>query len=220
MPISQFKNEITKLHLSGYSIDVERITRNNISALNIIITLTETQPHRTFSDIKKIITQSTLSDTIQQKSIDIFTRLAQAESTIHHQPISSVHFHEVGAIDSIIDIIGTVILLDYYKISKIISSALPLGTGFVDCAHGKLPVPAPATVELLKNIPVYQTNRKQELVTPTGAAIITTLSETYGPMPPMKISQIGYGAGKTISKHPNLLRIYLGTPNQIKKNKL
>jgi uncharacterized protein (TIGR00299 family) protein len=216
MEIKDFKNEVKKLQLTGYTIEVKHITRHNIAATDVYIKIQDSQPHRSYQDIKQIITSSKLSEKIKTTSIKIFEQLARAESKIHNIDFKDVHFHEVGAIDSIIDIIGTVILLEYYNISKIISSPLPLGTGFVDCAHGKLPIPAPATLELVKHFPVYQTNRKQELVTPTGAALITTLAETFGPMPAMNITKIGYGAGKTPSTHPNLLRICIGKPIQTK----
>ena len=140
----------------------------------------------------------------------IFHRLAVAESKVHNTAIENIHFHEVGAVDSIIDIVGAAIGLKKLNISKIFCSHLPLGTGFVKCEHGVLPVPVPATVELLKGVPVYQTQRKQELVTPTGAVVITTIAETFGEMPEMDITRVGYGTGKTKSKYPNVLRVLLG----------
>jgi uncharacterized protein (DUF111 family) len=124
--------------------------------------------------------------------------------------IDEVHFHEVGAVDSIIDIVGSVIGLSRLGVNTIICSPLPLGHGFVSCEHGLLPLPAPATVELLKGIPVYTVERNQETVTPTGAAIIKTLSNQFGEMPPMKIKKIGYGSGKIKSNYPNVLRVFLG----------
>jgi uncharacterized protein (TIGR00299 family) protein len=217
VPTRTFINELTKIKLDGYSIKIQRVTRNHISALDVIIKVTEPQPHRTLSDIKKIITESTLSKRIQKTSFKIFKRLANAEGKIHHIPSDKVHFHEVGAVDSIIDIIGSVILFDYHNIKQIYSSPLPLGKGFIDCDHGKLPLPAPATLELLKNVPVYESNRNQELVTPTGAAIITTLATSFGGMPQMKVEKIGYGAGKIESDYPNLLRIYLGKIDTTKR---
>jgi uncharacterized protein (TIGR00299 family) protein len=220
LPLNTLKKEIAKLNLTGYSFQVERVTRNNISAQNVIITVTKPQPHRTLSDIQQIITSSTLAAPIKKTSLQIFERLAEAEAKIHQTIPNQVHFHEIGAVDSLIDIIGTAIGLHHLKITTIHSSPLPLGTGFVTCAHGILPIPAPATLELVKHIPVYQTNRKQELVTPTGAAIITTLAKTFGTMPPLHINKIGYGAGKTPSEYPNILRILLGTQEnlQIQQN--
>ena len=140
----------------------------------------------------------------------IFHRLAIVESKVHNTTIENIHFHEVGAVDSIIDIVGAAICIINLNISKIFCSHLPLGTGFVKCEHGVLPVPVPATVELLKGVPVYDTQRKQELVTPTGAATITTIAETFGEIPEIKITQVGYGSGKTKSIVPNVLRVLLG----------
>jgi uncharacterized protein (TIGR00299 family) protein len=210
MPIDRFEKEINKLKLTGYKIVVERIPKNHISALDVYIHIIKDQPHRSYKDIKKIISKSLLRDKIKEISIKIFKRLAEAEGKIHQTPYELVHFHEVGAIDSIIDIVGSVILLDYYKIKKIYASPLPLGKGFVNCAHGRIPIPAPATLEILKNIPIYQTDRNQELVTPTGAAIISTVASSFGEMPQMQIEKLGYGAGKTESIYPNLLRIVVG----------
>jgi len=218
IPFDLFKKELNNLFLSGFQIEIKRVTRNHISAQDVYINVTDTQPHRSFADIQSIIENSNLSNKIKEQSLNIFKKLAKAEGNIHHVPYKKIHFHEVGAVDSIIDIVGSIILLNYYKIEKIYASPLPLGKGFVDCAHGKLPIPAPATLELVKNIPVYQTKRQQELVTPTGAAIITTIAETFGEMPQMKINRIGYGAGKTQSTFPNLLRIYLGKLDFTKRN--
>jgi uncharacterized protein (TIGR00299 family) protein len=208
--ITHFKDMIVKIEITGYDFKVKRVTRNHISALDVYISVTNPQPHRSYKDIIKIISESDLTENVQLKSIEIFKRLAKAESRIHHIPYEDVHFHEVGAVDSIIDIIGTVILLDHYKIEEIHSSALPLGNSFVDCAHGKIPIPAPATIELLKNVSVYQTEFDHEMVTPTGAAIITTISNRFGGMPLMKIKKVGYGAGKIKSEAPGLLRVILG----------
>jgi hypothetical protein len=143
----------------------------------------------------------------------MFEKLAAAESKIHGCPKHHVHFHEVGGVDAIVDIVGTALCVDYLKVETVFVSKVPLGTGFVHCAHGVLPVPAPATAEILKDIPVYGTDIPCELVTPTGAAIITTLASSFGPMPGMRISQTGWGAGsRDLDRIPNLLRIFLGEP--------
>jgi pyridinium-3,5-bisthiocarboxylic acid mononucleotide nickel chelatase len=136
--------------------------------------------------------------------------LAEAEGRVHGIAPEKVHFHEVGAVDSIIDVVGSVAGLSALEVDKVVCSSLPLGHGFVRCAHGLLPVPAPATVELLKGVPVYQTNREQELVTPTGAALMTSLAGSFGPVPAMRIEKVGYGAGKIKSDYPSLLRVLLG----------
>jgi uncharacterized protein (TIGR00299 family) protein len=167
--------------------------------------------HRALSEIKQIISSSSLSEHVKQRAQTIFQRIGQAESKIHNIPIESVHFHEVGAIDSIVDIVGACVAFEALKIDRIISSPLHVGSGTFQCAHGTYPVPGPATAELLKGVPIYSKDVEGELVTPTGAAIISTLAESYGPMPAMKIEKIGYGAGtRDYPKFPNTLRAVIG----------
>ncbi len=208
--IEFLKKELKKINLKGYKIMVNKVEKNHITGVDVNINVDDYQPYRSYNDIKRMIENSSLDNKIKKVSEKIFQKLAQAESKIHNIPINEVHFHEIGAVDSIIDIIGAIICIKKLGLNEIYSSPLPLGKGFVKCAHGLIPVPAPAAVELLKNIPVYQTNRKQELVTPTGAAIITTITKEFCELPYMKIKNIGYGAGKTKSKYPSLLRVYLG----------
>ena len=153
------------------------------------------QPARHLSDIRTIIEGSSLSPAIKQKSIAIFERLAEAEAAVHGTTPEKVHFHEVGAVDAIVDIVGVVIGLELLGVTRIIASPMNLGSGSVHTSHGKLPVPAPATAELLKGIPVYSSAISLELTTPTGAAIISTLCSSFGPLPQMKVSRIAHGAG-------------------------
>jgi uncharacterized protein (TIGR00299 family) protein len=167
--------------------------------------------HRGLSEIKRVISSSALSERVKQNAQAIFQRIGEAESKIHGVPIETVHFHEVGAIDSIVDIVGCCVAFDALKIERIISSPLHVGSGVFKCAHGTYPVPGPATAELLKGVPVYSKDVEGELVTPTGAAIISTLAESYGPMPMIKIEKIGYGAGtRDYPKFPNTLRAIIG----------
>jgi uncharacterized protein (TIGR00299 family) protein len=208
--VTDLKKELQKLNISGYKIQTKKITYNNIVGTDVSIDIKETHVHRHLSDINHIIEKSKLDVDIKKLSKQIFLNLAKAESKVHNINIDEVHFHEVGAVDAIIDIVGSVIGLKKLKITKIYCSPLPMGKGFVTCAHGILPIPAPATVELVKEIPVYSDERKQELVTPTGAAIITTVADQFGNMPLMKISKIGYGSGKIKSDYPNMLRVFLG----------
>jgi uncharacterized protein (TIGR00299 family) protein len=204
------KKELKKLPLSGYNITVKHVESHHIHAVDVTVTIQKEQCQRNLLDIIALLEQSKLHPTIIQQCKDIFQRLAHAESKVHNIGVEEVHFHEVGAVDSIIDIVGSVIGIEKLGIEKIYCSPLPLGHGFVTCAHGVLPLPAPATVELLKGVPVYSVDRIQELVTPTGAAIITTLATRFGEMPPMKIQKIGYGNGKIPSEYPSLLRVFLG----------
>lgn len=218
LELSFLKKELQKLNLSGYKIYTKEVKYNNITATDFNVEIEETHAHRNLSDINKIIEQSGLGKDIKKTSKQIFYNLAKAESRVHNINIQDVHFHEVGAADAIIDIVGSAIGIKKLEIEKIYCSPLPLGKGFVTCSHGILPLPAPATVELLKAIPVYSDERKQELVTPTGAAIITTIADKFGNMPLMKINKVGYGSGKIKSEYPNLLRVYIGKLYKKKKN--
>ena len=173
----------------------------------------DSSPSRNYADIRKIITDSTLPESVKKTALAIFHKIAVAESGIHGCAMDAVHFHEVGALDSIVDIVGSALCLDYLSITRVTASTLPQGHGFVDCRHGRLPLPAPATLSLLKDIPVRGVDIEGELVTPTGAAIIATLGEGLGLMPSMKISKVGYGAGQRVyASHPNLLRVMIGPP--------
>ena len=147
----------------------------------------------------------------QAQALKIFNRLAEVEGKLHNVPPGEVHFHEVGAVDAVIDIVGACVGLELLEISDLVCSPLNVGSGRVDAAHGSLPVPAPATAELLKDIPVYSSGVEGELVTPTGAALVATLASGFGPLPPMKIAKIGYGAGeKDFPDHPNIARLFVG----------
>lgn len=165
--------------------------------------------HRNMRDIEKIIDDSGLSDKVRQLSLKIFGLVAEAEGRIHGKPADEVHFHEVGAVDSIVDIIGTAICIDNLGVNRIVFSSLPLSRGFVRCQHGVFPLPAPATLEILKNVPVYYTDVKFELVTPTGAAIARGLADEFGMVGEQEVERIGYGLGKKTYEIPNVLRVIL-----------
>jgi len=167
--------------------------------------------HRTYQSIKEMIETAGFKEEVKDLSLRIFKKIAEAEGHIHGLPIEKVHFHEVGAVDSIIDIIGTAILLDQLRISRVKSSAIVAGSGKIRIDHGIYPVPAPATLEMLKGIPIQQTDIKAELTTPTGAAIVAVLAEEFCPFPSINIESIGYGAGtKTFPDRPNVLRVVIG----------
>lgn len=171
------------------------------------------QHGRNLTDINQIIDKSTLSVNVKEKSKNIFLNLAIAEAKIHGTDIDKIHFHEVGAVDAIVDIVGSVIGMELLKIERVFASRVHTGTGFVKCQHGKMPLPAPATMELLSGVPIYSSGIKSELVTPTGAAIITTLAESFASRPDMEIKVTGYGAGSRDLEIPNLLRVNIGRIN-------
>ncbi len=212
--IDALRAELARLALPGYEIASERVTRSGIAATKVSVRtgLTE-QKARHLSDILKIVESSSLSSAVRRKSSMIFTRLAQAEAKIHAATPDSIHFHEVGAVDSIVDIVGAVIGLELLGVSRIAASAVNVGSGMVQTSHGLLPVPAPATAELLTGIPLYQSSPEFELATPTGAAVISSLGSAFGPLQQMKIDRIAYGAGEwDIPGRPNVLRIMIGEP--------
>ena len=208
--VKWLKKAIASMPLDGFDIAISSTYRSGIRANLVEVRTDGRQKERNFAVIKSIIEKSPLSENVRATSIAIFEKLANAEAEIHGCEPQEVHFHEVGGIDAIVDIVGTSLCLENLGITKVIASPLPLGKGFVSCRHGKLPVPAPATVAILKGIPVYGTPMDHELVTPTGAAIIATLAQSFEPMPYMTINKIGYGAGgRDLDSHPNLLRVLL-----------
>ena len=170
---------------------------------------------RTFADIRAMIEGSCLSPWVKEKSIEAFRRLAEAEGKIHGHPADQVHFHEVGAVDSIVDMVGTMIIMESFRSMRVVSSAVNVGQGTLECQHGVYPVPAPAAQELLRNVPVFSNNITGELTTPTGAALLTTLVDEFGARPPMKIAATGYGAGtRETPGGANVLRISIGTTSE------
>ncbi|MHB8846264.1 MAG: nickel pincer cofactor biosynthesis protein LarC [Nitrospirota bacterium] len=212
LPLDVLRAELAKLNLHGYTISSEKVRRSGLAATKVHVVLDEKeQPTRHLSDIQKIINGSALSPTVKQKSLAIFQRLAEVEAKVHGTTPEKVHFHEVGAVDALVDIVGSVIGLENLGITEIIGSPVNVGSGTVHTAHGKLPVPAPATAGLLTNIPLYSSSITFELTTPTGAAIISTLAASFGPLPQMKVSSIAYGAGnKDFPGQPNVLRLMIG----------
>ena len=210
LDIEELRGKLSNLPLPGYQIDAQRVAKQGISATYVDIVSKEDDKERTLKDILELIDQSTLPREVKRLGKRIFTRLGEAEAKVHHQDLSKVCFHEIGAVDTLIDIFGAVIGLKMLGIERISSSPLNLGRGLVRCAHGVLPVPAPITAELVKGVPVYATDVEGELTTPTGAAIITSLATDFGNMPPLTIQRVGYGAGKMNLEIPNLLRIFTG----------
>jgi hypothetical protein len=166
--------------------------------------------HRNLHHIEEIINSSELNDNVKKISLNMFRKVAEAEAKVHGKPLYEVHFHEVGAVDSIVDIVGAAVCLDYLKVDKVMASSVELGGGFVKCAHGLIPVPAPATVEILKGIPVKTGIVPFETTTPTGAAILASSVDEFSDMKDFTIEKIGYGVGGRDTEIPNVLRVYLG----------
>lgn len=207
------KTQIATLDLpkGNLQLTVNETKRAGLRALHFIPLIVEEHHHRHLEDIKRIINNSKIDDKPKQTAIKIFDRLAQAEAAVHGKDPNEIHFHEVGAIDSIVDIVSSAIGLDALGIEKVYCSPLSVGGGSVKAAHGLMPVPAPATAELIKGAPVTGGPINKELLTPTGAAILTTVAESFGPMPQMKIEATGYGAGTLDSDQiPNVVRLFIG----------
>jgi len=206
-----FKQQLSLLGVTGYTIDFETVDRSGISATYARVQTPHEHTHRHLSDILKIIYGSRLSDSIKDRATKIFARLAEAEARVHNEPVEQVHFHEVGAVDAIIDVVGAAIGFELLGIERFVASPLHVGSGTVDMDHGRYPVPPPAVAELLKGVPFYSTDIVGELVTPTGAAIITTVCAGYGPIPQLRLERAGYGAGtREYKKFPNALRVLVG----------
>jgi len=214
LPEDSFRRELDKIGVGGYRLEIREVVKNGLRGLFVDIRVEETQPHRHLADIENIIRASPLAQRVRERSLLVFKKLAQAEARAHGEPVEKIHFHEVGAVDAIVDVVGTAICLEMLGVEKIYSSAIHIGAGTVQTAHGLLPVPAPATAELLKGFPVYGRDADAELVTPTGAALIATLAEPAGDAPPMSIDHVGYGAGSRDLPWANLLRVTVGEQTQ------
>ena len=213
----ELTEELKKLGINNYELSSKKVLRSAITGTKFDVSIKEDTANdehhrrRTLKDISRLINESSLSESIKRDSIRIFENLANAEAKVHNTLPEEVHFHEVGAIDSIVDIVGAVIAFDSLKIENIYFSPIRTGTGFVKCHHGQFPVPAPATIEILKGHHVISTNIQRELTTPTGAAILTTLGVNVEMCPEITLHQIGYGAGShEIPQIPNLLRVMIG----------
>lgn len=212
VPVSYLEEKLQPV-LNGFEFKAKKVFKSHLAATDIEVVVTEDHgTSRNYTDIKAMIENAALPEKTKQNSLATFEKIALAESAIHGKDINTVHFHEIGGVDSIVDIIGSFLAVEYLGITKVYASVIPLGSGFVQCSHGNIPVPVPATISILKDIPVTSSDATTEIVTPTGAAIIATLSQDFGPMPEMTVKNTGYGAGKrdTGSGLPNLLRIVLG----------
>jgi pyridinium-3,5-bisthiocarboxylic acid mononucleotide nickel chelatase len=212
VPLSYLKQQLALLSLGGYRLCQKSKVVQGITAVDFSV---ELDPHaleqRTYRDIREVIEGSELAERVQERALTIFERLAQAEGKIHGVAPDEVHFHEVGAVDSIVDIVGVALGLEFLGVDEVISAPLPVGRGFVQCQHGRLPLPAPATLELLRGVPLYGVDLDVELITPTGAALVAVLVERFLSFPEMTVEAVGYGAGdRQLPDRPNLLRLVLG----------
>lgn len=209
------EEELRKIQIEPFTLEWKRVNKRGISALKLDVLLDPDTPpkhHRHYSEIVDLIHRAGFNERVVKLSLSIFEKIGIAEAKIHNIPIEKVHFHEVGAIDSIVDVIGVALAIDSLNIEKIVSSAVPLGSGTVHCDHGIYPVPAPATLEMMRGLPIAHTAYSLEMTTPTGAGIIAGLVDEFAKgLPPMIVETIGYGAGtRDLPEQPNVLRAVLG----------
>ena len=222
LPPDDLRSALASLPLDGVTVGTARVDRCGVAATKFRVGGHEhpdhhEHHHRGLSEITAMVDGSALSDGVKARATRLFRRLAETEAAIHQRPVEEIHLHEVGAIDSIIDIVGAVFALEQLGAGRIESSPLNVGAGTVRCEHGTLPVPAPATARLVEGVPVYSTGTEAELLTPTGALLVTEYAESYGPTPPMRVRQIGYGAGdRDLPETPNVLRVLVGDREEAK----
>ena len=216
LPFERLEAALGSLALGGEcAVSAEPVTRSGVGATKFTVTETARagagHPHRHLSGILELVDRSALAAASRARAARLFRRLAETEAAIHRMPVEKVHLHEVGALDSIIDVVGGVFALEWFGAERIVASAVNVGGGTVPCAHGTMPVPAPATAALMAGAPVYAGAPAGELLTPTGALLVSEFAGEYGPLPPMRIERIGYGAGSRDPRgHPNVLRVLVG----------
>jgi pyridinium-3,5-bisthiocarboxylic acid mononucleotide nickel chelatase len=217
-PVEHLRGELRGLRVAGWELTAEKVWKNGMAATYVRVVTEDQSKHRSLGAILEILEKSELGARVRERASAIFRRLGEAEARVHDVPLEKIHFHEVGAVDAIVDIVGACIGFEALGIEKFACSALNVGGGTVKMAHGVLPVPAPATANLLQGRPTYSSGVPKELVTPTGAAIVATLCETFGPQPAMTVGAIGYGAGTAdLEGQPNVVRIMVGEELGVRK---
>jgi uncharacterized protein (TIGR00299 family) protein len=209
--VEELREGLRALRVPGWDLTARKVWKNGMAATYVKVVTEDQAKHRSLSVILEILQKSQLQPVVRDRAAAVFQKLGEAEARVHDVPLEKIHFHEVGAVDAIVDIVGACIGFHAMGIEKFACSALNVGSGTAKMAHGVLPVPAPATANLLRGKPTYSNGVQQELVTPTGAAIVATLCDSFGPQPPMSVSAIGYGAGTAdLPGQPNVVRIMIG----------
>ena len=234
LPFEELKRALGSLAVEGWDVSVDRVIKTGVAATKFRVHEHAHQGsgigdqgsghhhhhdhgHHSLAEIRAAISRSSLSEAGKARAIEMFQRLGEAEAAIHCIPIDQIHLHEVGALDSIIDIVGAVFAIEWFKADRIVVSPINVGSGMVRTEHGVFPVPAPATVSLLKNAPVYSSGIQSELLTPTGALILTEFASAFGPIPPMTIEKVGYGAGdRELKETPNVVRVLIGESSDVR----
>jgi pyridinium-3,5-bisthiocarboxylic acid mononucleotide nickel chelatase len=208
-------DQLSLLGVEGFQLEFEKVDRSGISASRVLVKTEEHHHHRHLSNILNIIDKSRLGEGVKERAGKIFTRLAEAEAKVHRVPVERIHFHEVGALDAIVDVVGACIGFDRLGVERFFCSPLNVGSGMVEMAHGRFPIPPPAVAELLRGAPIYSNEVTGELVTPTGAAVVSTLAQEFGTVPAIRVEATGYGAGsRDYPRFPNVLRLMLGKTDE------
>lgn len=210
LPIATLRERLAGLPMEGFELTAHRVCKHGFSATQVDVRVADDVPARHLPDIEAIVRAGALPTPIQDRAISIFRRMGTVEAAIHGVTLDEVHLHELGGVDTIVDVVGALVGLDALGVDQVIASPLPLGRGWTHGAHGRIPLPAPATVALLKDAPVVGSPVEAETVTPTGAALLVSLAASYGPLPPMTLAAVGYGAGARDLPIPNLLRVFIG----------
>ncbi len=210
LPLADVEAELAKLHLEDFQIRAIKVSKNGFGATHVTVEVRDDAPERRLRDLLDVVEASAVSETVKCRAARVFTRICEVEAAIHGQSVDEVHLHEIGGVDAIVDVVGVLAGVALMGFERIVVSPLPLGRGFIGGAHGRIPLPAPATLGLLRGVPVYGSPINKELVTPTGAALLVELADEWGKLPTMTLREIGYGAGTRDLVIPNVLRLLTG----------
>jgi len=210
LSLETLRERLSALHLADFELRARRVAKNAFAATKVDVIVADDVPERRLADIEAIVMDSDLAPEIKERAVAIFRRMGEAEANIHGTTLADVHLHELGGVDTIVDVVGALVGLDELGIEHVVVSPIPLGRGFIRGAHGQIPLPAPATVALLKGAPIAGSPLEMETVTPTGAALLTSLASSFGPIPPMTLTALGYGAGSRDLPIPNVIRVLIG----------
>jgi hypothetical protein len=210
LPEEVLRGMLAGLGLPGFDLRVRRVMKNGIGATKVDVIVDDQAPERHLTDLVEVVARSTLAPKVRDRAITVLTRLGEVEAGIHGVPVDAVHLHELGGLDTIVDVVGVLAGMDALGIEQVVVSPVPLGRGTIRTAHGEIPLPAPATLALLRGAPVTGSEIRSELVTPTGAALLTSLADAYGSIPAMTLTAVGYGAGGRDLPIPNVVRLLIG----------
>lgn len=210
LPAATLEAELEKLHIDDFHLHIGKVQKNAFTATKVDVHVHEHTPERHLSDIREVVESSDVSPTVKTRALRVFTRICEEEAAIHGMSVDSVHLHEVGGVDAIVDVVGVLSAIELMGIESVVVSPLPVGRGFIRGAHGQIPLPAPATLGLLKGAPICGSPIDVEFVTPTGAALLMELADAWGPIPAMTLRRVGYGAGTRDLEIPNVLRVLIG----------